>query len=154
MESNSNKDLAFEGTLLKDRSLRILLVEDNPGDVLIINELLKASGIDFSLMHVSSLKETLMLCVENEFDVILLDLGLPDSTGVETLKKIQVFKMKSPVVVMTGLDDEDAALESLREGAQDYLVKSRLTSDNILRGIKYGIERMKIQELLKKKKTP
>jgi len=150
MESNSNKDLAFEGTLLKDRSLRILLVEDNPGDVLIINELLKASGIDFSLMHVSSLKETLMLCVENEFDVILLDLGLPDSTGVETLKKIQVFKMKSPVVVMTGLDDEDAALESLREGAQDYLVKSRLTSDNILRGIKYGIERMKIQELLKK----
>ncbi len=80
----------------------------------IINELLKDSGIDFSLKHVSSLKETIMLCVEQRFDVILLDLGLPDSTGVETLKKIQVFKMKSPVVVMTGLDDEDAALESLQ----------------------------------------
>ncbi len=150
MEANLNRDLAFEGTSLKDRLFRILLVEDNPGDVLIINELLRASGIDFSLKHVSSLKETLLLCVEHEFDVILLDLGLPDSIGVETLKKIQVFKMKSPVVVMTGLDDEDAALESLREGAQDYLVKSRLTSDSILRGIKYGIERKKIQELLRK----
>jgi signal transduction histidine kinase/DNA-binding NarL/FixJ family response regulator len=150
MESNLKKDLAFEGTSLKDRSFRILLVEDNPGDVLIINELLKASGIDFSLAHLSTLKETLLLCVEREFDVILLDLGLPDSIGVETLKKIQVCKMKSPVVVMTGLDDEDVALESLREGAQDYLVKSRLTSDNILRGIKYAIERKKIQDLLEK----
>ena len=91
-----------------------------------------------------------MLCVEKVFDIVLLDLGLPDSIGLETLKKIQVFNVKSPVIVMTGLDDEDIALESLREGAQDYLVKNRLTSDNILRGIKYGIERKKIQDLLKK----
>ena len=54
---------------------------------------------------------------------------------------------------MTGLDDEDIALESLREGAQDYLVKNRLTPDNILRGIKYGIERKKIQDLLKRNAT-
>ena len=91
-----------------------------------------------------------MLCVENEFDIVLLDLGLPDSIGLETLKKIQVFNVKSPVIVMTGLDDQDIALESMREGAQDYLVKNRLTSDNILRGIKYGIERKKITDHLKK----
>ncbi len=128
----------------------ILLVEDNSGDALIINELLEESGIDFSLSHVSSLKETLLISMEKEFDVILLDLGLPDSIGVETLKKLQLFRQISPVVVMTGLDDEDIALESLRQGAQDYLVKNRLSSDNIVRAIKYGIERKRIMELLKK----
>ena len=150
MERELDKGLLFEETSLTDKLFSILLVEDNPGDVLLIKELLKSTGIFFSLRHVSTLKETLMLCIEREFDVILLDLGLPDSVGLETLKKIQVFNMRSPVVVMTGLDDEDIALEAMREGAQDYLVKSRLTGDNILRGIKYGIERKKIQNLLKK----
>jgi signal transduction histidine kinase/DNA-binding NarL/FixJ family response regulator len=150
MEANPKKGLIFENTSLMDNSFTILLVEDNPGDVVIIKELLKSTGVDFSLKHVSTLRETILLCVEKVFDIVLLDLGLPDSIGLETLKKIQVFNVKSPVIVMTGLDDEDIALESIREGAQDYLVKSRLTSDNILRGIKYGIERKKIQDLLKK----
>ncbi len=131
METNLKKELIFENTSLIEKSFTILLVEDNPGDVVIIKELLKSTGVDFSMKHVSTLKETILLCVENVFDVVLLDLGLPDSTGLETLKKIQVFNVKSPVIVMTGLDDEDIALESLREGAQDYLVKNRLTSDNI-----------------------
>src|SRR5512139_3988968 len=140
----------LEEVSLPDKPLSILLVEDNSGDVVIIKELLRSAGISFSLIHVSSLKETLLLCVEREFDVILLDLGLPDSLGLETLRKIQVFNIKSPVVVMTGLDNEDIALESLREGAQDYLVKSRLTPDTIVHGIKYGIVRKKIQGLLRK----
>jgi signal transduction histidine kinase/DNA-binding response OmpR family regulator len=130
--------------------LNILMVEDNPGDVVIVKELLKSQGINFNFTHVTTLKETLLICVEREYDIILLDLGLPDSVGLETLKKIQVFNVKSPVVVMTGLDDEDIALASLREGAQDYLVKNRLTSDSILRTIKYSIERKKIQELQKR----
>ena len=134
----------------QDRPVDILLVEDNTGDVRLIKELLKSSGIDFSLKSVSTLKETVLMCAEHEFDVLLLDLGLPDSTGLETLKRILISDTKSPIVVMTGLDDEEIALESLRAGAQDYLVKNRLTSDNILRAIKYGIERKKIQELLKK----
>jgi signal transduction histidine kinase/DNA-binding NarL/FixJ family response regulator len=150
MLTKLNKEMLFEDTSLMDKSFSILLVEDNPGDVVIIRELLKLSGIDFTMKHVSSLKETILLCVEHEFDIVLLDLGLPDSVGLETLKKIQVFKMKSPVVVLTGLDDEDVALESLREGAQDYLIKGKLTSDNIIRGIKYAIERKKVQDLLKK----
>ncbi|MFZ0283072.1 MAG: hybrid sensor histidine kinase/response regulator [Bacteroidales bacterium] len=150
MVTNLKKDALFENASLLERTFSILLVEDNPGDVLIVKELLKSSGIDFSLKNVATLKETILLCVEREFDIVLLDLGLPDSVGLETLKKIQVFNVKSPVIVMTGLDDEDIALESLREGAQDYLVKNRLTVDNILRGIKYGIERKKILDLLKK----
>ena len=147
MITNTDKELHIEKASLMDKSLAILLVEDNIGDVVLIKELLRSTGIEFSLKHVSTLKDTLPLCVEQKFDIILLDLGLPDSIGLETLKKIKVFSVASPVVVMTGLDDEDTALESLREGAQDYLVKNRLTPDNILRGIKYGIERKKIQDL-------
>ena len=150
MGTDLSENLTLDGVTLPDKPLSILLVEDNSGDVVLIKELLRSAGISFSLVHVSTLKETLLLCAGHDFDVILLDLGLPDSLGIETLKKIQVFNIKSPVVVMTGLDDEEIALESLREGAQDYLVKSRLTSDGILRGIKYGIERKKIQELLKR----
>jgi signal transduction histidine kinase/CheY-like chemotaxis protein len=137
-------------TILREPLLSILVVEDNPGDVVIVAELIKSSGINFNLTYAKNLRETLSLCTEHDFDIILLDLGLPDSVGLETLKKIQVFKVKSPVVVMTGLDDEDIALASLREGAQDYLVKNRLTSDIILRTIKYGIERKKIQDLQKR----
>jgi signal transduction histidine kinase/DNA-binding NarL/FixJ family response regulator len=130
--------------------LQILIVEDNPGDVLIVTELMRSSGINFKMTHASTLRETLSLCLENDFDIILLDLGLPDSVGLETLKKIQVFRIKSPVVVMTGLDDEYIALASMREGAQDYLVKNRLTADTVLRTIKYSIERKKIFDLQKK----
>lgn len=150
MASGSNKEPVFNEAAIEEHSIRILLVEDNPGDVLLVKELLSSSGIDFSLKHASTLQETLLVCLEENFDIILLDLGLPDSIGVETLKKILLFNTRSPVVVMTGLDDEDIALESLRQGAQDYLVKSRLTGENLVRGIKYGIERKKIQDLLKK----
>ena len=130
--------------------LDILIVEDNLGDVVIVKELIRESGIDFKLTHASNLKETFAYCGEKEFDVILLDLGLQESTSLDTLKMIKVFKIKSPIVVMTGLDDEDIALSALREGAQDYLVKNRLTSEIVLRSIKYSIERKKIQELLRK----
>ncbi len=129
--------------------LSILLIEDNPGDVVLVREMLKSAGLSFQFKHVSTLQDSLKLCVEHYYDIILLDLGLPDSGGIETLKKIHAFNVNSPLIVMTGLDDEDIALASLREGAQDYLVKSRLTSDIILRSIKYSIERKKIQDLQK-----
>jgi len=149
MAKDLNHELLIERTSLLDRSFRILLVEDNPGDVILVNELLRSSGILYSLKHVSTLKATRSACTGQEFDVILLDLGLPDSVGLETLKNIHTFCERSAVVVMTGLDDENVALESLREGAQDYLVKGTLTTDSIMRGIKYGIERKRIEALLK-----
>ena len=113
--------------------INILVVEDNPGDVLIVNELLRSSGISFKSSNASTLKETLKLCRLNAYDIVLLDLGLPDSIGLQTLKEINSSRIKSPLVVMTGLDDENTALEALREGAQDYLVKNSLTADGILR---------------------
>ena len=131
-------------------SLRILLVEDNPGDVIILNEQLKFSGIKFELIHSSTLKDALKQCAENEFDVILLDLGLPESTGLATLKLLPLSALKAPVIVMTGLDDEETALTSVKEGAQDYLVKNNLTAENIIRSIRYSIERKINLELQKR----
>jgi two-component system, sensor histidine kinase and response regulator len=149
MDSLSDKVIHLQEPV-NDTIFSILIVEDNLGDVVIVRELLKSSGALFSLTHVSTLREALLLSISSQFDVILLDLGLPDSIGLETLKKTQLFQVVPPVVVMTGLDDEETALESLREGAQDYLVKNRLTSENILRAIKYGIERKKLQNFQKK----
>lgn len=131
-------------------SLNILLVEDNPGDVIIFKEHLKYSGINYQLTHSATLQNALRQTEENEFDVILLDLGLPDSISLNSLKSIQSSTLTAPVIVMTGLDDEDTALLSLKEGAQDYLVKGNLNSENIIRSIRYSIERKKIQELQKK----
>jgi signal transduction histidine kinase/DNA-binding NarL/FixJ family response regulator len=127
--------------------LNMLLVEDNPGDVIIFKELLKSSGINFKFTHSTNLKDAIILSINHHYDIILLDLGLNDSIGLDTLKKVVVNKVDAPVVVMTGLDDENIALASLREGAQDYLVKNRLTADVIVRTIKYSIERKKIQNL-------
>jgi PAS domain S-box-containing protein len=135
---------------VKRSSLNILLVEDNPGDVVLIRELLKTSKVEFELTNSSFLKETKQLCIDSVFDVILLDLGLPDSQGLDTLRNIQNINSVPPVIVLTGLDDEETALASLREGAQDYLVKNTISTENILRAIKYGIERKNLQDLQKR----
>ena len=127
--------------------LHILLVEDNPGDVYIIKDFIKSMETKFLVSHSAKLCDAIKLSGEHEFDVILLDLGLPDSIGLETLKKFLASKVKAPVIVMTGLDDEETALASVKAGAQDYLVKNNLTSENILRTIRYGIERKKLQEI-------
>jgi len=129
--------------------LHILLVEDNPGDVFIIKDLLKNSGINCNLTQSATLSDSLKLLSDRDFDAVLLDLGLPDSFGLETLEKLSTLKIKSPVIVLTGLDDEEIAVKSMQEGAQDYLVKGKLNAESMFRAIRYGIERKKIQDDLK-----
>ena len=150
IERNKKSKTIIEGSIGNESALNILLVEDNPGDIYIITNFLKTSNLNLTLTKASTLNEARLLCMNNEYDVILLDLGLPDSIGLDTLRKMQVFKVNPPVVVMTGLNDEDIALKSLREGAQDYLVKSILNSENIVRSVKYSIERKKLQKLTEK----
>jgi signal transduction histidine kinase/FixJ family two-component response regulator len=150
MGSTETDNSAYNDLSLPEPQLKILMIEDNPGDVVIIKELLRSGGVNFSLAHAPDLKKASSFTENNRYDIILLDLGLPESTGLETLKLVKAFDLETPVVVMTGLDDEEIALASLREGAQDYLVKSKLDNSNVLRSIKYGIERKKIQDLLKK----
>lgn len=130
--------------------INVLIVEDNPGDVMILRELMRASAISFSLFSASTLREAVDTLGSGSFDIILLDLGLPDSTGIVTLKQLLSFEFCAPVIVMTGLDDEETALESLREGAQDYLVKNRLEPEYIARSIRYSIERKKVENLRKR----
>lgn len=129
---------------MDEKPLNILVVEDNPGDVYLIQELLRTSGLQFIIERATSLADAIKLTGSHDFDVVLLDLGLPDSFGLDTLRNFKAAKIKAPVIVLTGLDDEEIAITTVKEGAQDYLIKSNLTGDNIIRAIRYGIERKKL----------
>jgi signal transduction histidine kinase len=129
---------------MDEKPIKILLVEDNPGDVYLIQELLRTSGIQFSIERASLLVEAIKTASSKAFDVVLLDLGLADSFGLETLKSFNAINISAPVIVLTGLDDKEIALSTVKEGAQDYLIKSNLTGDSIVRAIHYGIERKKM----------
>lgn len=124
----------------------ILIIEDNPGDVLLVKEMIKLTGMPFKLEHAISLNSASSILDNKNVDIVLLDLGLPDSLGLETLARFREMNKKCPVVVMTGLDDQKIALEALRQGAQDYIVKNLLSPEVVLRTIQYNIERKKIQD--------
>lgn len=122
--------------------MKILLVEDNPGDARLIEEMIKeAEGTaHFELVHVKSLGEALQSLGANSFDSILLDLGLPDSSGLDTLIKVHANSPEMPIVVLTGLADEAVSSEALRQGAQDYLVKGRVDSNVLVRAMRYATQ--------------
>ena len=131
--------------------MKLLLVEDNPADARLLRELLKeppAGG--FQVEHVTSLTAALAQLGQGVFDVVLLDLGLPDSQGLQTLTLAQEAGHELPIVVLTGLDDEGFALEAMRAGAQDYLVKGRFDSQLLVRTIRYAVERKRAQEEIRR----
>lgn len=133
---------------MKD-SINILLIEDNPGDILIIQELLSENlQRRFNITVSERLSSGLESLASQVFDVILLDLTLPDCQGLESLSEVLAKAPHVAVVVLTGLDDENMALDSLRAGAQDYLVKVRLDPDSLLRSVRYAIERKRVEEAL------
>ncbi len=122
--------------------IKVLLVEDNPGDVRLLKEILaKADKDQFELTHVERLNEALKRLVEESFDVILLDISLPDSQGFDTFVRSQAQAPSVPIILLTGLDDEVLAVKAVREGAQDYLVKGQVDSNLLRRAIHYSIER-------------
>lgn len=129
----------------------ILLVEDNPGDAL----LLKAALRDFNhtppfeLIHVDRLAAALERTKQERFDAVLLDLSLPDAKGVETVVRMQWEAATLPIVVLTGLDDDSAAIEAVRAGAQDYLVKGQIDGRLLVRALSYAIERKRLQEAMR-----
>jgi signal transduction histidine kinase len=123
-------------------TIKILLVEDNPADADLLNEFLEeADETQWSLVHVEKLKEALQTLRENHFDVILLDLSLPDKQGLATVVQTHETAPDLPIVVLTGLNDRVTALEAVRQGAQDYLVKGKIDSNLLVRAIGYAIER-------------
>lgn len=127
--------------------IRILLVEDNPGDVRLLKETLAEA--DASDLQILATADRLMAAGEilarQEFDLVLLDLSLPDSHGLQTIASVRELAPLLAVVVLTGLDDETLAMDALRKGAQDYLVKGQTDSRLLVRSVRYSLERRKAQ---------
>ena len=129
---------------------KILIVEDNPGDLFLVKEFLKRTALpSFQILHADTIHQAILLLKCHKFKIILLDLFLNDSEGIETFEKIYPLSANAPVIVLTGLVDENVTAESLKKGAQDYLVKGDYDKKLLEKTIRYAIERKHNQELLK-----
>jgi diguanylate cyclase (GGDEF)-like protein len=125
--------------------LRILLIEDNPGDVRLVREALR-NFPNIELISAGQLESGIALLTSETFDGILLDLSLPDSQGMDTVLKLRRSGTEIPIVVLTGLDDENTALKALHAGAQDYMVKSQLNPRFLAHTLRYAIERKRLED--------
>jgi diguanylate cyclase (GGDEF)-like protein/PAS domain S-box-containing protein len=131
----------------------VLLVEDNPGDARLLREMLNEQGSrGTALTVVPSLSEAEKYLAAHSVDIVLLDLGLPDGQGLDVVRRTHAVAPHVPLVVLTGLDDESLAAQTLQEGAQDYLVKSQIdtygTTRGLLRALRYAIERKALEDAL------
>ncbi len=126
-------------------AIRILMIEDNPIDAALLQEeLSEVESISFIIEHVERLSAAMKTLAKAKFDIILLDLGLPDSQGIETFTKIHSAAARLPVVVMSGLDDESVAIEAVRKGAQDYLVKGKSDKNVLARSLTHAVQRHRL----------
>ncbi len=132
-------------------SLRVLMLEDDPSYALLVQAHLCDPPVEgeFAVVHAERLADALRLLGEHDIDVILADLGLPDSQGIETFQKLRAEAPKVPAIVLTGLDDESLGAQALREGAQDYLVKRELDGNLLPRALRYAIERCRSEAALR-----
>ncbi|NNC95975.1 MAG: response regulator [Chitinophagales bacterium] len=130
--------------------MKVLLVEDNPGDAFLIKFYLEEFDTeDYELTHAQELSEALDMLSESDFDIILLDLHVPDSSGIETLISLLDEYPDSLVIVLTGLSDERMGIETVKAGAQDFLVKGRFDSKVLNSSIRYAFERFQLSRKLK-----
>lgn len=140
---------------VEEVNIQVLLVEDNPGDAFLIQGMLglkrSDDSIQYQLTHVDKLEDALQAIQQETFDVVLLDLSLPDSHGLGTLEKVIAAAATLPIVVFTGLDDEKVAMQAVHQGAQDFLVKGQVTPGSLVHAIRYSIERQQNELALKQK---
>jgi PAS domain S-box-containing protein len=134
---------------MKDKATRVLLVEDNPGDARLIQEMLREAGEGYQLEWVPQLSDGLERLARGEIDLVLLDLGLPDSQGLDTFIRAFSHAPQVPFVVLSGLDDETIAVTAVREGAQDYLVKGQVDGSLLVRAMRYASERKRAEEAVR-----
>jgi signal transduction histidine kinase len=136
--------------------LRVLLVEDNPGDARLVEHHVREGSVfdvadAVAVTHVETLDAASEAFEDDEYDILLLDLGLPESTGLDTLERVEPDELEVPIVVLTGLDDHATAIEAIQQGAQDYLPKDELDTDRLMRSLRYAVERKKQQLELKRR---
>ncbi|AKB56844.1 PAS domain S-box protein [Methanosarcina barkeri] len=130
-----------------DEKVEILLFEDNPGDAGLIEEMLEEfADFQYEFKTVQTLNEGLSFLKDNRFDIILSDLGLPDSDGIDTFLEIHARNSRIPIIILTGMNDEKIGVEAVKKGAQDYLVKGQVDGRLLKRSIQYSIERKKAEE--------
>jgi signal transduction histidine kinase len=131
----------------KGLQIRTLAVEDNPADAMLLKHALNGiPDTNFITTYVERLADAMSRLAATSFDIVLLDLGLPDSAGPETLTRLRQFEPQVPVVVLTGLDDEAVGVRALQMGAQDYLIKGRFPASLLGRSVRYAIERKRAEE--------
>lgn len=139
------------GSGASDKSIHVLVVEDNPGDARLVREMLAESrSSEFVMQLARSLAEGRLFLADTSIDVVLLDLDLPDSWGSKTITELVKCAPTKPIVVLTGSSNEETGLETIKYGAQDYLVKGSFTPVTLERVINYAIERKNIGEELRK----
>jgi len=127
----------------------VLLVEDNAGDARLLREMFNEdASCTTQLTWVACMREAEAFLSHQSVDVILLDLGLPDSQGMAAVARARLAAPRTPLVVLTGLDDERAARQALKSGAEDYLVKDQIEARPLIRSLRYAIERKSLEEAL------
>jgi signal transduction histidine kinase len=126
----------------------LLIIEDNPGDARLICEMIdEDKSIQAKLLHVGTLQEAEKHLAGQPVDLILLDLGLPDAQGLDAIQRVRALAPDIPLVVLTGLDDNEQAAQSLQQGAQDYLVKGQIESRGLIRSLRYAGERKRLERM-------
>lgn len=130
---------------------KVLFIEDNPGDVRLIEETLKqmrSESLNLEVTNAKTLKEAVEFLGQHPFDIVLLDLFLPDSNGFVSFKKLHDMVKKIPIIILTSLSNEEMGLEAIKHGAQDYIVKGEFSNVLLSRAINYAIERKRTEDML------
>ena len=131
---------------MNSEPLRILLVEDNPGDVRLLGEMFSTERVgSYEITHLPRLGLALNHLAQGGVDIILLDLGLPDGEGIDTVRRVRKLAPQVPLIVLTGQDDDATVAQAMLEGAQDYLVKGQVETRALPRALRHAIERFRMQ---------
>ncbi len=134
----------------ENKPYHLLVVEDNPGDYVLLEQNLRMSQLPVEkIFHAKNMNAVFALMKDNFFDLVLLDLSLPDSMGVDSVITLNRLLPKTPIIVFSGFSDEEIAIESISLGAQDYLIKGEFDQKLLAKSIQYSIERKKATEKLR-----
>ena len=135
-----------DGEQMINLPVQVLIIEDNHGDARLLQEMLKESdSLKYQVTRCSTLADALSHLTTATVNIVLLDLGLPDATGLDAVRRVHEIADRIALIVLTGHDDETMATQALTEGAQDYLIKGKIGTHGLLRAVRYAIERQRMQ---------